>query len=95
MIKFKRCLSIAALMLWDSFCVLLSLYVAFTLRYTSNNSFNNPLHIPPAYFNNFIYFNSAKERSLEKVAKMVEKNGGKIFRNLQDVADYLNQFKDE
>ena len=56
MIKFKRCLSIAALMLWDSFCVLLSLYVAFTLRYTSNNSFNNPLHIPPAYFNNFIYY---------------------------------------
>lgn len=47
------------------------------------------------YFNNFIYFNSAKERSLEKVAIMVEKNGGKIFRNLQDVADYLNQFKDE
>ena len=55
MIKFKRCLSIAALMLWDSFCVFISLYVAFTLRYTSN-SFDNPMNIPPAYYYNFPYY---------------------------------------
>ena len=55
MIKFKRLSSIAALMLWDSFCVFISLYIGFTLRYTSN-SFNNPMNIPPAYYYNFPYY---------------------------------------
>lgn len=55
MIKFKRLSSIAALMLWDSFCVFISLYIGFTLRYTSN-SFNNPMNIPPAYYCNFPYY---------------------------------------
>lgn len=30
-------------------------------------------------------------KSLEQVGKMVEENGGKFFRNLQEVADFLNK----
>ena len=29
-------------------------------------------------------------KSLKAVAKMIEKNGGKVFDSLQDTADYLN-----
>lgn len=35
-------------------------------------------------------FNDGQMRSLDRVGQMVEKNGGKFFTNLNDVADYLN-----
>lgn len=56
MIKFKRWLSTAILMLWDCFCVFISLYISLSLRYPSENGYNNPLHIPPAYYKNFPYY---------------------------------------
>ncbi|WP_195251846.1 nucleoside 2-deoxyribosyltransferase domain-containing protein [Romboutsia sp. 1001713B170207_170306_H8] len=37
-----------------------------------------------------IYFNKAQLKSLEQLGKMVRKNGGKYFRTLEDVAEYLN-----
>ncbi|WP_122639856.1 nucleoside 2-deoxyribosyltransferase domain-containing protein [Romboutsia sp. Marseille-P6047] len=37
-----------------------------------------------------IYFNKGQLKSLEQVGKMVRKNGGKYFRTLEDVAEYLN-----
>ena len=35
-------------------------------------------------------FDQGQFKSLSSVANMVEKNGGKVFQQLQDVADYLN-----
>ena len=35
-------------------------------------------------------FTKGQVKSLEAVGKMVERNGGKWFRSLQEVADYLN-----
>jgi len=35
-------------------------------------------------------FDDAQMKSLNEVGKMVERNGGKYFKNLYDVADYLN-----
>ena len=35
-------------------------------------------------------FDPGQFRSLDRVGKMVEKNGGKYFRELRDVADFLN-----
>ncbi len=52
MVKFKRWLSTALLMIWDCFCVFISLYIGFSLRYSSKAAYNNPLHIPPAYYEN-------------------------------------------
>ena len=37
-----------------------------------------------------IMFNPGQLRSLDKVGRMVEKNGGKYFRELRDVAEFLN-----
>ena len=37
-----------------------------------------------------ITFDESQMRSLNKVAKMVERNGGACFNNLRDVAIYLN-----
>ena len=54
MIKFKRWASIVSLMLWDSFCVFISLYLGITFRYP--NTYNNPLNIPFAYYDNFLYY---------------------------------------
>ena len=35
-------------------------------------------------------FTKEQVKSIEAVGKMVERNGGKLFRSLKDVADYLN-----
>lgn len=35
-------------------------------------------------------FNPGQLRSLDRVGRMVEKNGGKYFRELRDVAEFLN-----
>jgi len=35
-------------------------------------------------------FTKEQIKSIEAVGKMVERNGGKLFRSLKDVADYLN-----
>ncbi len=35
-------------------------------------------------------FNDSQLRSLDAVARMVERNGGKVFGNLVEVAGYLN-----
>lgn len=35
-------------------------------------------------------FDDGQRKSLIKVGEMVERNGGKFFTNLSDVADYLN-----
>lgn len=35
-------------------------------------------------------FTKVQIKSIEAVGKMVERNGGKLFRSLKDVADYLN-----
>ena len=37
-----------------------------------------------------IMFNPGQLKSLDKVGVMVEKNGGKYFRELRDVAEFLN-----
>ncbi len=37
-----------------------------------------------------IYFDKGQLKSLEQVGKMVRSNGGKYFRTLEDVAEYLN-----
>ena len=36
-------------------------------------------------------FNKAQIKSLDQVGKMVERNGGKYFTSLEDVAEYLNK----
>lgn len=38
-------------------------------------------------------FNDKQLNSFEMIAKMVKDNGGKVFYNLQDVANYLNKNK--
>jgi len=40
-------------------------------------------------------FMEGQRRSLEQVGKMVERNGGKYFTDLNDVASYLNQEGDK
>lgn len=40
-------------------------------------------------------FNEAQMKSLDKVGVMVERNGGKYFKSLEEVADYLNKAKIE
>ena len=37
-----------------------------------------------------IMFDLGQLRSLDRVGRMVEKNGGKYFRELRDVAEFLN-----
>ena len=37
-----------------------------------------------------IMFDPGQLRSLDRVGRMVEKNGGKYFRELRDVAEFLN-----
>ena len=39
-------------------------------------------------------FTKAELKSLKAVAKMVMKNGGKVFGNLIEIVDYLNTFAD-
>lgn len=39
-------------------------------------------------------FTKAELKSLKAVAKMVTKNGGRVFDNLVEMADYLNTFAD-
>ena len=36
-------------------------------------------------------FNKAQIKSLDQVGKMVERNGGKYFTSLEEVAEYLNK----
>lgn len=38
----------------------------------------------------FLHFTEGQMRSLEQVGKMVERNGGKFFTSLDDVARHLN-----
>ena len=38
----------------------------------------------------YIYFDAAQLKSLDKVGVMVERNGGKYFNSLEEVAKYLN-----
>lgn len=38
-----------------------------------------------------IYFDKAQMKSLDRVGQMVERNGGKYFTSLKDVANYLNK----
>lgn len=40
---------------------------------------------------NLFKFDEAQLKSLEQVGKMVERNGGKFFRSLEEVADFLNK----
>lgn len=40
-----------------------------------------------------IFFSNAQLKSLDKVGLMIEKNGGKYFDTLKDVADFLNSNK--
>lgn len=36
------------------------------------------------------FFNPSQIRSIDRVGEMVERNGGKVFNNLEQVANYLN-----
>lgn len=36
------------------------------------------------------YFSESQLRSLDKVGRMIERNGGKYFKTLKEVADFLN-----
>lgn len=36
-------------------------------------------------------FDESQLKSLNQVSKMVEENGGKVFKSLEEVADYLNK----
>lgn len=45
---------------------------------------------PYAEIRNKVYFNKSQLKSLDKVGRMVENNGGKYFKSLREVADYLN-----
>lgn len=38
----------------------------------------------------YLFFNKAQMKSLDKVGRMVESNGGKYFTSLEDVTYYLN-----
>jgi len=38
-------------------------------------------------------FNNAQIKSLDQVGKMVQRNGGKYFKTLEEVAEYLNKRK--
>jgi hypothetical protein len=50
----------------------------------TSQSFASPL------FTTDMWFSQSQIKSLEQVGKMVRKNGGKYFRTLEDVAEYLN-----
>lgn len=41
----------------------------------------------------YIFFSNPQLKSLDKVGLMIEKNGGKYFDTLKDVADFLNSNK--
>lgn len=43
-----------------------------------------------AEIRNKVYFNKGQLKSLDKVGIMVENNGGKYFKSLSQVAEYLN-----
>lgn len=43
----------------------------------------------------YIYFDKGQLKSLDKVGKMVEGNGGKYFKSLLQVANYLNRVDEE
>ena len=38
----------------------------------------------------YIYFDASQLKSLDRVGRMVENNGGKYFNSLEEVAKYLN-----
>ena len=38
----------------------------------------------------FVWFDKAQIKSIEQVGKMVEKNGGKFFKDLNLIVEYLN-----
>lgn len=38
-----------------------------------------------------VFFTKGQFLSLDRVGKMVERNGGKYFKSLEEVADYLNK----
>jgi len=44
-------------------------------------------------FDNDNSFDYNQKRSLNTVAEMIENNGGKVFRDLWSVAEYLNRYK--
>lgn len=44
-----------------------------------------------SYSDTYTYFINSQLKSLNQVGKMVKNNGGKFFRTLEDVADYLNE----
>lgn len=56
MIKIKRWLSTAMLMLWDCFCVSVSLYIGLRLKYDSKSYPSSSLFIPPSLFENLGYY---------------------------------------
>lgn len=39
----------------------------------------------------FVYFDKSELKSLGQVAAMVQRNGGKYFKSLEEVANYLNK----
>ena len=39
----------------------------------------------------YIYFDASQLKSLDRVGRMVENNGGKYFKSLSQVAEYLNK----
>lgn len=56
MIKIKRWLSTAMLMLWDCFCVSVSLYIGLRLKYDSKSYPSSSLFIPPSLYENLGYY---------------------------------------
>nr|DAY95266.1 MAG TPA: Nucleoside 2-deoxyribosyltransferase like protein [Caudoviricetes sp.] len=44
-----------------------------------------------AEIRNKVYFNKGQLKSLDKVGRMVENNGGQYFNSLEEVAEYLNK----
>ena len=42
-----------------------------------------------------IIFNKSEMKSLNQVGKMVERNGGKYFKSLKEIAEYLNKITDD
>lgn len=48
-------------------------------------------YLPNVEIDNPITFNKGQMRSLERTGLMVQKNGGKYFKSLEEVSEYLNK----
>lgn len=54
------------------------------------NSDFNEKWLENEYLDRYLYFDKGQMTSLDRVGKMVELNGGKYFKSLEEVASYLN-----